>query len=265
MYITDMCMSKIDRWHRSPFYTTVASGFEVCGSSWSWEYKDQCKDDGFMIWLVHGGRAWLQWDQGSIEVSRGDCILMPIRRESFYIGGHDQNQPLYVFWAILEPSETGISQDLLCRRAFRRTVEITRMLEALCDRVARHQGTERDLYGSVLLLEIDKAEKGSTDDLKKQVLQSIKEHGYSVGVGRIARELGYSYDQLIRKFSDQLGCTPKQFITEQRMNRARELVRYTPLQIKQIAYELGYTDQFSFTKQFTKSTGESPSRYRNRR
>lgn len=262
MYIIDKNMLKYDTHQRSPFYSVVAAGFEVCGPRWSWEYRNQEKEDGFMIWLVHGGRAWLKWDQDQMEVSRGDCILMPVCRDCIYIGRHDQEHPLNVFWAILDPSEEGIRRAHFEMIPFHSSVEITGMLQSLCVRLARSQGKSRDEYGSVLLLEISTHTAGRKRDLRELVLKMIQEHGYGLRVETIARELGYSYDHLIRSFSAEVGCTPKQFITSERMNRAVELVEHSPLQMKQIAYELGYPDQFSFSKQFSKSIGVSPRGYR---
>lgn len=59
--------------------------------------------------------------------------------------------------------------------------------------------------------------------------------------------------------------TPLQFIQERRMLEARRLLRHSQMQIKEIAYDIGFEDLQSFSRFFKKNEGVSPSEFREKR
>ena len=56
--------------------------------------------------------------------------------------------------------------------------------------------------------------------------------------------------------------TPLQYIHERKMLEARRLLRYSTLQIQEIAYEIGYDDIQTFSRFFKKQEGISPSSFK---
>jgi AraC family transcriptional regulator of arabinose operon len=63
-------------------------------------------------------------------------------------------------------------------------------------------------------------------------------------------------------FRAQVGQTPQRFLEQQRLDRAKQLLAFTPNSIKTIAYELGFENPFYFTLRFKRYTGSSPRQYR---
>ncbi|ERJ61406.1 hypothetical protein M472_21860 [Sphingobacterium paucimobilis HER1398] len=59
------------------------------------------------------------------------------------------------------------------------------------------------------------------------------------------------------------GKTPKELITDGLVRVAKRLLANSKLSIKQIAWQLGYTDENNFSAFFSKEAGESPKKYRN--
>lgn len=59
-----------------------------------------------------------------------------------------------------------------------------------------------------------------------------------------------------------LGMAPKTYVREQRIARARELLRSTALSIEEIAAELGYDEPTSFFRAFKRATGLTPGAFR---
>ncbi len=59
------------------------------------------------------------------------------------------------------------------------------------------------------------------------------------------------------------GKTPKELIVEGLVRVAKRLLANSKLSIKQIAWQLGYTDENNFSAFFSKEAGESPKMYRN--
>jgi AraC family transcriptional regulator of arabinose operon len=79
---------------------------------------------------------------------------------------------------------------------------------------------------------------------------------------RIARAAGLSTSRLAHLFREQLGQTPGQFIEQQRMDQARQLLVLTTRPINEIARQLGFQSPFYFSRRFTRAVGISPREYR---
>lgn len=74
-------------------------------------------------------------------------------------------------------------------------------------------------------------------------------------------ELDYSY--LSSLFSSLESITIEQYIIVQRIERAKEFLRYGELTLSEIAYKLGYSSVQHLSNQFKKITGFSASEFKN--
>ena len=77
-------------------------------------------------------------------------------------------------------------------------------------------------------------------------------------VRTVAMELGISTSTLNRLFQERLGISPMRYRLEYRIARALYLLQNTSLSIKEIAYKLGYCNQFYFSREFSRINGVSP-------
>jgi len=81
-------------------------------------------------------------------------------------------------------------------------------------------------------------------------------------VADMAEYCGVSDDQLRRIFLKHTGCLPKLYVDRYKLRRAGELLTGTEKNISQIAQELGYLDQYHFSRRFKAIMGLSPQQYR---
>jgi AraC family transcriptional regulator, arabinose operon regulatory protein len=81
---------------------------------------------------------------------------------------------------------------------------------------------------------------------------------------RLARAAGLSASRLRHLFRAQTGNSPRRFLEEQRLRRARDLLALSRQTIGEIAAELGFANPFYFTLRFKRQTGESPRAFRQR-
>ncbi|MCH4887038.1 AraC family transcriptional regulator [Acidaminobacter sp. JC074] len=72
---------------------------------------------------------------------------------------------------------------------------------------------------------------------------------------------GMSEKYFITYFKETLGITPLRYLIQIRMRQAVELLRSRSLTIKEIAYDLGYSDPYNFSVAFKKHYKVAPSRY----
>lgn len=83
-------------------------------------------------------------------------------------------------------------------------------------------------------------------------------------VAALADEAGLSLAQFRRVFSAEIGMAPKVYHQHIRLVRARHLLADHRLRIKDVAEQLGFGNEFYFSRLFTRHMGVSPVRWRQR-
>jgi len=83
-----------------------------------------------------------------------------------------------------------------------------------------------------------------------------------ISTRELAHEMGLSVRTLNRRFRQATGMTPLQYLTEQRIDEARQLLLHTNLAITDIALRVGMRDASNFARMFRQSTGVSPRKFR---
>ncbi|MHB8905564.1 MAG: helix-turn-helix domain-containing protein [Melioribacteraceae bacterium] len=78
----------------------------------------------------------------------------------------------------------------------------------------------------------------------------------------IEKELGLDYNYLSSLFSAQESITIEQYIILQKIERAKELLKYGELTLSEIAYKLGYSSVQHLSNQFKKITGFTASQFK---
>ena len=79
---------------------------------------------------------------------------------------------------------------------------------------------------------------------------------------KLASSIGYSYDHFRHLFTETYGCSPKQYLLNARVDRAKHLLRNTDEKIKSIALDCGFRQSSQFVAFFGKNVGMTPARYR---
>lgn len=81
----------------------------------------------------------------------------------------------------------------------------------------------------------------------------------------VAAEVSLSFEHFRKLFKEKTSFSPIQYRLEKRMDAARVMLLSGVKTIPEIASELGYSDEFAFSKQFKSSTGCTPSAFRRSR
>ena len=88
-----------------------------------------------------------------------------------------------------------------------------------------------------------------------------KLHG-KLSLDMLARQARSSQRTLNRRFQEQLGMSPAQWLVRARVRRGQELLESTSLSIEQIVSKVGLGSSANFRAQFVRQVGVSPSEYR---
>lgn len=104
-----------------------------------------------------------------------------------------------------------------------------------------------------------------THHLKKAVWYIKQNYSKKITVEDLCACCNMSQSQLTRYFKSEFSTTPNRYITEFKINRAKEMFLNAPeLSIKTVSSDLGFDDQHYFSRIFTKLSGETPTEYRTR-
>ena len=94
------------------------------------------------------------------------------------------------------------------------------------------------------------------------------DHNYmdeEISLNKAAHVANVSANHFSALFSQNMGQTFTEYLTDLRMSKAKELVRCTAMRSSEIAGEVGYKDAHYFSYLFKKTQGMTPSEYRKMR
>ena len=120
---------------------------------------------------------------------------------------------------------------------------IARLHSLLCDIVAAQAPSEQPFW-------------------VRQACAALAEVDQAPDWGRLAREAHLSYDAFRRNFTRWTGLPPARYRMARVLERATTLLHDTDLPHREIARQLGFADEFHFSKAFKKHWGFSPRQMR---
>lgn len=110
----------------------------------------------------------------------------------------------------------------------------------------------------------DSQPHGQYKNLIHQAKEYIERHftNPELSLNEVAGHVNLSASHFSVVFSQETGQTFKEYLTETRINKAKELLRMTALRSADIAHQVGYSDPHYFSSVFKKHTGLSPIEFR---
>lgn len=85
-----------------------------------------------------------------------------------------------------------------------------------------------------------------------------------LSLGEFAQSVNLSVWRLCHIFKSDVGMPPIRFLRQLRMERAKDLLESSFLSVKEIAFQVGLTDESHFVRDFKATYGYSPALYRSR-
>ncbi|UCF97442.1 MAG: helix-turn-helix domain-containing protein [Spirochaetaceae bacterium] len=98
--------------------------------------------------------------------------------------------------------------------------------------------------------------------IQKALLMIFNSSGSLPSETELANRLDITPEYFSRLFRKVMKKSYRQYITEMRISKAQELLRYTDLSVMDIALEVGYQTHSFFTHKFHRITGITPTKYR---
>ena len=136
------------------------------------------------------------------------------------------------------------------------------------DKTATQQylaGIAFNILGTILSLAQNRnfESRESAQKIERAKIIMIENIHKNIDIKGIARNLGISYSLFRKAFKKYTGYAPAQYVQEQKLRKAKELLAETNLTVKEISYELNFSSYEYFLSFFKKRVGHTPMEYRN--
>lgn len=135
----------------------------------------------------------------------------------------------------------------------RKTINDAKMLELFMSVFKHHLSIESDFSA-------DKTAPQKYIDFSVNYIKT--NFSQNLTVSKLTKLLGISQPYLYKIFTEAFGKSPKAYITDYRINVAKEMLAETDFTVSEIAYKVGFSDSFAFSKCFSSRVGLSPTEYR---
>lgn len=232
--------------------------------------EDHCK---FMILvLMLDGQMQYQCDFRQYQLSAGDLLVLPQNScYSFSTG----KAPSYYHKIVLEIKGSHLS--MLCNAL---SISAAHCLHwddpgELESKFRRLQlglsdpGVEKlaSLLGQSMEILADVSLRIRDHNPELRLLNQVQaylgnDQNEKLSLQEVAEKTGTSCATLNRLFRQHLQTTPARYRMARKMEQAQYFLGNTSLSIKEIAFRLGYCNQFYFSREFSRNIGLSPSQYR---
>ncbi len=145
--------------------------------------------------------------------------------------------------------------------------EIEKLLNALYE--ASEKSTQADslycislIYRFFSVLFASSEHKESIDHVASALKMIDYNLNTEMSVDSLARALHLAPSYFARLFKERCGVSPKRYMLEKRMERAKELLADPEISVFEVARSLGFSDSLYFSRIFKKYVRKSPSDYR---
>ena len=96
----------------------------------------------------------------------------------------------------------------------------------------------------------------------ERAVQFIRYNYATIQVQDIVKYIGFTRSYFTTLFKRETGQSPREYLLQYRLKRARDLLADTDLPVQEIAAQVGYENQMTFSRMFHNACGTSPTEYR---
>ena len=232
-----------------------------------------------LIYCVDG-KGWVQIDNQEYEVKSGQFFVVPAQSVHQY--GSDEEYPWSIYWLHFKGSEAKDYSLKLTRNKtkFVNSVnfseERTRLFNSMYTTLENGYSADNlgyinmclwyflssFCYDDIFHAPSSKTEKDAID-LSIEFMQQNVEH--TLSIRELAAESHISPSHYAALFKKKTGYPPLNYFNHIKIQKACQYLHFTNLQIKEIAYNVGISDPYYFSRFFSNIMGLSPQEYRNRK
>jgi AraC-like DNA-binding protein len=236
--------------------------------------------DQHILIYCHEGEGSVIIDKQEYKISPGDFYLIPALTRHTYAANADN--PWTIFWIHFKGESADdwvkqIHQYLNSYSGFIPDSEKTiRLFNEIYTPLERGYSMEHLMYSNMYLWhylstfiyqEKNKSRMNNTetDTIDSAIDYMQKNVDQNLTLEKIAQHVQFSTSHFSLLFRKKTGFSPIEYYNHLKMQQACQYLLFTKQRIKEIALEVGMSDQHYFSRTFKKTMGVSPQEYRNKR
>jgi len=218
--------------------------------------------------VIHTGEAIVQVDGESRPVQPDEvCLVYPGSTTLFQF---DKRQPTRHSWADLIYDGKAIDwqplrDTLPCCLPLTRRMSVILEAGLSCQLRTGHTDSrvQAHLAGAFFYAYVDAATHAITQKpMPQSVVRArrfIEDHFTdAMDLADIAKAAKVTENHIVRLFNRHIGTTPVRYLWQTRVHRGAELLRSTGLSISEIAYQVGFSTPYHFSRLVKQQLGQSP-------
>ena len=256
----------------NPFISVYTVGYEETKPSHN--YCPAVRS-GYMLHYVYSGKGTFICKGKSYDLHAGDFFFISPDNTIQYMA--DQHNPWAYYWFGFRGDlvqhylkDTSISSD---NPVFSQQDDIKDQMSKLIEISLISENN--DMLLNACLLEIlyqlsqiypknreERVESTKNITIAKAMSFIKNNFDSNIRISDIATHLNIDRSYLHRLFVSETGQSPKQFLTQIRLRKAKNLLKVTDLPVKNIAYSSGFEDYSNFSKSFKNQYGMTALEYR---
>lgn len=235
------------------------------------DHKYTHKQNAYLLTFVVSGEATITLNGKKSVLSTGDfCVFFPQSNVSYVT---KPNVPWSIRWVTLTGTQL---RELLPMLGFTPESPIIKVtepteLEGILERLFVVTPKD-DLRSKILALSLlyqlfSCLAKASVLPIKNEVIADAvgyihRHYNEDLTVELLSKRAFLNMNYYSKLFTANVGLTPQQFVIRTRMEKAKELLRFSELTVGEISATVGFSDSLYFSRAFKKYTGVSPSEFR---
>ncbi|MCP5557024.1 MAG: AraC family transcriptional regulator [Verrucomicrobiaceae bacterium] len=260
-------------WQRDLFYSAVRAGHLAAGPEHRIERETY---PGHELILCLEGRGWVQVLGRRHQVGKGQLLWVNCHHPHAY--GAVARNPWELYWLRIEGRPLDRTAELLSvgsqpvfggsdldrlKSEFERIFEL--MVGPRPSDAAGINAAIAEIIG--IAFESRLSEPGAIQpELPTAVVRALEKmrlyFHQSMRVTELADLSGMSESHFSRQFKAAMGTSPIDWLRRERINQAKRRLIESSDPVKEVARQVGYSDQFFFSKDFKKMVGHTPSEFR---
>lgn len=249
-----------------------SAGYEECASGYSYGPKIRSYH---LIHFVLYGKGELHINEHIFHLTAGDVFFIPAGKVSYYEASKDDP------WCYAWVSFLGINSQMYLYQLMTSTdnfyiihgLDTIKYKQLIFDIISLQGGSTSQYFQAngilfqIMAMLFNDVNFQESSWGKNSIVDEIKfylniNYAEKIKLQDVAKSFGIHPNYLTRIFHEKYGISPKQYLIDLKLKKARRLLTTTELSISVIANSLGFDDQLAFTKIFKKAFTVSPSEYR---
>jgi AraC-like DNA-binding protein len=274
-------MAKYNKTYDECYFLNYSASNDICLYEIGCQKCPPCYSFGpiirshYVLHYVIGGKGTLCLDNTEYQIRAREAFIMPPNMLCYYQA--DKQDPWNYMWIHIDGERVseylrraGVERQQPIIRCAQGTEPMEMILNDIC------KNNQRELYCIGKLYELFEFITNQADTRVK-LIQDVKQtyiniildiirlkYNENITVEHLADACGLERSYMTRLFKTAMGHSPQEYLINYRIRVAHKLLTETDWPVRNIAYAVGYSDSFAFSKAFKRVIGVSPMAFRTR-